>query len=184
MAPRVVHRSRSTCRPLHPTCRRAAAGTDAVLVTAPTGFVTTQVAIGALQYLPTLAAMKPSDALGDPAGCLTGSYTGVSLEQLLLRQLRCATPNPSEPSTAACSSWCAHIKKPRDLLPPTTWKQTVALGGCHSTLDSHWPHALHPTRSNTVSGRGGCPLGKSLVAILCVWRGRAGRHSASLPGEW
>ena len=79
------------------------------------------------------------------------------------RQPRAAPPapaavrHPSEPSTAACSSWCAHIKKLRDLLPPTTWKQTVGLGGCHSTLDSHWPHALHPTRSHTVSGGGDVP---------------------------
>ena len=71
-----------------------------MLVTAPTAFVTTQVAIGALQYLPALASMKPSNALGDPSGCLTGAYTDVSLAQLLLRQLRCAPRlPPSHPDT-------------------------------------------------------------------------------------
>eukprot|EP00892_Ulva_mutabilis_P000098 jgi/Ulvmu1/10089/UM006_0036.1 len=63
------------------------AGT-AVLVTAPAAFVTSQVAIGALQYLPVLANMTPSAALGDPAGCLTGRYTRTNLRQLLLRLLR------------------------------------------------------------------------------------------------
>ena len=68
---------------------------DAVLVTAPTAFVTTQQAIGALQFMPTLASMKPGDAFGDPAGCLKGGFTTSTLKDLVMRQIRCATCPPS-----------------------------------------------------------------------------------------
>eukprot|EP00892_Ulva_mutabilis_P000075 jgi/Ulvmu1/10068/UM006_0015.1 len=61
---------------------------NAVLVTAPTAFVTIQQAIGALQFMPLLAKMTPGDAFGDPAGCLRGGYTAINLKELLLRQIR------------------------------------------------------------------------------------------------
>eukprot|EP00892_Ulva_mutabilis_P000074 jgi/Ulvmu1/10067/UM006_0014.1 len=61
---------------------------NAVLATAPTRFVTTQVAIGALQFMPAIAAMMPGDAFGDPAGCLSGGYAEMSHQELLLRQMR------------------------------------------------------------------------------------------------
>eukprot|EP00892_Ulva_mutabilis_P000076 jgi/Ulvmu1/10069/UM006_0016.1 len=61
---------------------------NAVLVTAPTAFVTVQQAIGALQFMPQLAGMMPGDAFGDPAGCLNGSFTTRTLEDLVFRQLR------------------------------------------------------------------------------------------------
>lgn len=62
---------------------------DAVLVTAPTAFAATQQAIGLLQFFPLLANMKPGDAFGDPAGCLTGDYVRANLQDLLMRQIRC-----------------------------------------------------------------------------------------------
>eukprot|EP00892_Ulva_mutabilis_P000071 jgi/Ulvmu1/10064/UM006_0011.1 len=61
---------------------------NAVLVTGPTAFTATQQAIGALQFMPLLADMKPGDAFGDPAGCLNGGFSAVSLKELLLRQIR------------------------------------------------------------------------------------------------
>eukprot|EP00892_Ulva_mutabilis_P000079 jgi/Ulvmu1/10071/UM006_0018.1 len=61
---------------------------NAVLVTAPTGFLAVQQAIGMLQFMPQLAKMKPGSAFGDAAGCLTGGYTSDTLSSLQMRQLR------------------------------------------------------------------------------------------------
>lgn len=61
-----------------------------MLVTGPSAFAAAQVAIGALQYMPQLATLKPAAALPDEAGCFTGAFSTSMLSTLLLRQIRCA----------------------------------------------------------------------------------------------
>jgi hypothetical protein len=62
-----------------------------VLATGPTSFSATQQALGALAFLPQMEKMKPVNALGDPAGCLKGTFTTMTLKQLYLRQMRYIT---------------------------------------------------------------------------------------------
>lgn len=54
----------------------------------PTAFAATQEAIGALAFMPKMAELKPVNALGDPAGCLTGTFTKATLKALYLRHMR------------------------------------------------------------------------------------------------
>ena len=61
-----------------------------MLTTGPIAFAATQQAVGALEFLPRMADMMPVDALGDPNGCLNGTYTTMTLEALYMRQMRCA----------------------------------------------------------------------------------------------
>jgi hypothetical protein len=63
---------------------------DAVLTTGPIAFAATQQAIGALEFLPLMATLKPVNSLGDPAGCLNGTFTTITLKELYLRQMRCS----------------------------------------------------------------------------------------------
>lgn len=63
---------------------------DAVIVAGPTGFVATQQAIGALEFIPLLSQMKPGSAMGDFAGCVRGGFTSATLGALTLRQIRYA----------------------------------------------------------------------------------------------
>ena len=64
-----------------------------MLTTGPIAFAAAQQALGAREFLPRMAEMMPLDALGDPSGCLNGTYTTMTLEALYMRQMRCP-PNP------------------------------------------------------------------------------------------
>lgn len=56
----------------------------------PTAFAATQEALGALEFLPKMATMVPVNSLGDPAGCLKGGFTKMTLKDLYLRHMRYA----------------------------------------------------------------------------------------------
>lgn len=74
---------------------RAWSGADAVLTTGPIAFAATQHALGALEFLPRMDMLKPINALGGPSGCLNGTYVTMTLKDLYLRQLRCASFPPA-----------------------------------------------------------------------------------------
>lgn len=79
-------------------------------------FTATQQALGALAFLPKMADMMPVDALGDPSGCLNGSYTSMTLETLYMRQMRCA-PRPRT-CIWVCTDACATHPPPIPHPPP------------------------------------------------------------------
>lgn len=64
---------------------------DAVLVTGVMAFTAAQQAIGALNFMPQLAANTPEKSLlADPKKCLTGGYATASLKDTYIRQMKYA----------------------------------------------------------------------------------------------